>query len=256
MVQLRSRVACRASKLAGVEMAPPDPILGVSEAFKKDDSADKLNLGVGAYRTDELQPCASHLWAFPCSLCFFISCSARCDFRACIVRPMLADLRCNPADLQPWSSRLSHAATRNAEAPADQRGCALAFVVINTRSACLPEMHTDSIRRPDVPGPPPHGHLLRSAVAVRLCFTQRRMRCRYVLEVVKKAEKRMLDKGENKEYLPIQGLDAFRKATVDLLLGADSAASKEVRTNTKKPLSLMHTCVVSADCNHTAAVTL
>lgn len=37
-------------------MAPPDPILGVSEAFKADDSPDKLNLGVGAYRTDELQP--------------------------------------------------------------------------------------------------------------------------------------------------------------------------------------------------------
>jgi hypothetical protein len=52
------RVVCRASKLAGVEMAPPDPILGVSEAFKADTSADKLNLGVGAYRTDDLQPCA------------------------------------------------------------------------------------------------------------------------------------------------------------------------------------------------------
>jgi hypothetical protein len=51
-----SRTACRASKMAAVEMAPPDPILGVSEAFKADTSADKLNLGVGAYRTDELQP--------------------------------------------------------------------------------------------------------------------------------------------------------------------------------------------------------
>jgi aspartate/tyrosine/aromatic aminotransferase len=29
---------------------------GVSEAFKKDTSADKLNLGVGAYRTEELEP--------------------------------------------------------------------------------------------------------------------------------------------------------------------------------------------------------
>lgn len=45
-----------ASKLAGVEMAPPDPILGVSEAFKASTSANKLNLGVGAYRTEELQP--------------------------------------------------------------------------------------------------------------------------------------------------------------------------------------------------------
>jgi len=37
-------------------MAPPDPILGVSEAFKADTSDAKLNLGVGAYRTEELQP--------------------------------------------------------------------------------------------------------------------------------------------------------------------------------------------------------
>ncbi|GKF82395.1 aspartate aminotransferase, chloroplastic-like protein, partial [Tanacetum coccineum] len=37
-------------------MAPPDPILGVSEAFKADTSDMKLNLGVGAYRTEELQP--------------------------------------------------------------------------------------------------------------------------------------------------------------------------------------------------------
>jgi aspartate aminotransferase, chloroplastic len=45
--------------------------------------------------------------------------------------------------------------------------------------------------------------------------------------VVKKAEQNMIAKGENKEYLPIQGLDSFRKATVDLLLG-DSPAVKEV----------------------------
>ncbi|PRQ43591.1 putative aspartate transaminase [Rosa chinensis] len=37
-------------------MAPPDPILGVSEAFKASTNQKKLNLGVGAYRTEELQP--------------------------------------------------------------------------------------------------------------------------------------------------------------------------------------------------------
>lgn len=52
--------------------------------------------------------------------------------------------------------------------------------------------------------------------------------CSYVLEVVKKAERNMIEKGENKEYLPIQGLDSFRKATADLLLGSDSPAVKEV----------------------------
>merc|ERR550514_19545 len=44
------------SFFADVEQAPPDAILGVTEAFLKDNSPDKLNLGVGAYRTEELKP--------------------------------------------------------------------------------------------------------------------------------------------------------------------------------------------------------
>ncbi|XP_023240340.1 aspartate aminotransferase, mitochondrial-like [Centruroides sculpturatus] len=39
-----------------VEMGPPDPILGVSEAFKKDTNPKKINLGVGAYRDDQGKP--------------------------------------------------------------------------------------------------------------------------------------------------------------------------------------------------------
>lgn len=104
-----------ASRLSGVEMAPADPILGVSEAFKASSDPNKLNLGVGAYRTEELQP--------------------------------------------------------------------------------------------------------------------------YVLKVVQKAEQKMLAKGENKEYLPIDGLASFKKATVDLLLGADSPAIAEGRVCTLQSLS-------------------
>lgn len=37
-------------------MAPPDPILGVTEAFKRDKSDKKINLGVGAYRDDNGKP--------------------------------------------------------------------------------------------------------------------------------------------------------------------------------------------------------
>lgn len=33
-----------------VEAAPPDPILGITEAFKKDPRADKINLSVGVYK--------------------------------------------------------------------------------------------------------------------------------------------------------------------------------------------------------------
>jgi hypothetical protein len=49
-------LAVDVTRFDGVPMAPPDPILGVSEAFKADTDDLKLNLGVGAYRTEELQP--------------------------------------------------------------------------------------------------------------------------------------------------------------------------------------------------------
>lgn len=39
-----------------VAMGPPDAILGVTEAFKKDTSPTKINLGVGAYRDDNGKP--------------------------------------------------------------------------------------------------------------------------------------------------------------------------------------------------------
>jgi hypothetical protein len=39
----------------------------------------------------------------------------------------------------------------------------------------------------------------------------------------------MIEKEENKEYLPMQGLDSFRKATVDLLLGQNHPATAEAR---------------------------
>jgi aromatic-amino-acid transaminase len=42
-----------ASLLAAVEMAPRDPILGVSEAFNADTNPKKVNLGIGVYCNDE-----------------------------------------------------------------------------------------------------------------------------------------------------------------------------------------------------------
>lgn len=41
---------------SNVEMGPPDVILGVTEAYKRDNSAKKMNLGVGAYRDDNGKP--------------------------------------------------------------------------------------------------------------------------------------------------------------------------------------------------------
>src|SRR5262249_12558728 len=40
------------SLFSAVEMAPPDPILGVTEAFVADANPNKVNLGVGVYYDD------------------------------------------------------------------------------------------------------------------------------------------------------------------------------------------------------------
>jgi len=39
-----------------VQQGPPDAILGITEAFKKDSHPKKINLGVGAYRDDKGKP--------------------------------------------------------------------------------------------------------------------------------------------------------------------------------------------------------
>ena len=41
------------SLLAGVTLAPKDPILGVTEGFVADKNPGKVNLGVGVYCDDE-----------------------------------------------------------------------------------------------------------------------------------------------------------------------------------------------------------
>lgn len=51
------------------------------------------------------------------------------------------------------------------------------------------------------------------------------------------AENLILNSGGNKEYLPIEGLDAFRRATVKLLLGEGHAAVREGRVATLQALS-------------------
>lgn len=56
-------------------MGPPDPILGVTVAFKADTDANKMNLGVGAYRDDNGKPyvlsCVRKVSLIPYYLNFF-----------------------------------------------------------------------------------------------------------------------------------------------------------------------------------------
>ncbi|CDJ68778.1 aspartate aminotransferase, putative [Eimeria necatrix] len=44
------------SLFAAVPLAPPDPILGLAQAFKEDKNPKKVDLGVGAYRTEDGKP--------------------------------------------------------------------------------------------------------------------------------------------------------------------------------------------------------
>lgn len=47
----QSRLACF-STWSHVEAAPPDPILGLNEAFKKETNPKKVLLGMGTYKDD------------------------------------------------------------------------------------------------------------------------------------------------------------------------------------------------------------
>lgn len=42
-----------ASPWKDVPMGPPDPIIGLTDAYRADDFPQKVNVGVGAYRDDE-----------------------------------------------------------------------------------------------------------------------------------------------------------------------------------------------------------
>ena len=44
------------SHFNNIPQAPIDPIFGLNLAFKADSSPNKVNLGVGAYRTEEGKP--------------------------------------------------------------------------------------------------------------------------------------------------------------------------------------------------------
>lgn len=48
--------AANFSTWAKLEAAPPDPILGLTEAFKKDNNPKKVLLGMGVYRDDAGKP--------------------------------------------------------------------------------------------------------------------------------------------------------------------------------------------------------
>jgi aspartate/tyrosine/aromatic aminotransferase len=45
-----------ASIFSNVEKAEADPILGLSEAYNRDTDPKRVNLGVGAYRTEDGKP--------------------------------------------------------------------------------------------------------------------------------------------------------------------------------------------------------
>ncbi|XP_057668418.1 aspartate aminotransferase, mitochondrial [Diorhabda carinulata] len=60
LLQSKNGICCALQRAnswwSGVQMGPPDAILGVTEAFKRDTNPNKINLGVGAYRDDNGKP--------------------------------------------------------------------------------------------------------------------------------------------------------------------------------------------------------
>ncbi|KAK9463982.1 pyridoxal phosphate-dependent transferase [Lipomyces oligophaga] len=60
LASISSSAILRSSFWKDVPLGPPDAILGITEAFKADEFAEKINLGVGAYRDDNGKP-----WVLP-----------------------------------------------------------------------------------------------------------------------------------------------------------------------------------------------
>jgi hypothetical protein len=60
-VSVSARAMGTASPWANFQMAPPDPIIGLNEAFALDDYPKKVIVGVGAYRDDKGKP-----YVLPC----------------------------------------------------------------------------------------------------------------------------------------------------------------------------------------------
>ena len=58
---ISSASSSSSSPWANYEMAPPDPIIGLNEAFQKDEFPGKVIVGVGAYRDDNGKP-----YVLPC----------------------------------------------------------------------------------------------------------------------------------------------------------------------------------------------
>lgn len=54
--QTLTKVINYSNIFAKVPMAPPDPILGINISYANDTDSRKVNLGVGAYRDDNLKP--------------------------------------------------------------------------------------------------------------------------------------------------------------------------------------------------------
>jgi len=52
----RSASSAKSDWFANVETGPPDAILGITEAYKRDTNPKKVNLGAGAYRDDQGKP--------------------------------------------------------------------------------------------------------------------------------------------------------------------------------------------------------
>jgi len=69
----------------------------------------------------------------------------------------------------------------------------------------------------------------------------------FVLPSVREAEKRLLERGEKKEYAPIDGLPAFRKLALEFAYGSDCSALKEGRIAAVQTLSGTGACRIAGE---------
>ena len=56
LIAICLKYICYSSWWSHIEMGPPDAILGLTEAYKRDKNPKKINVGAGTYRDDNGKP--------------------------------------------------------------------------------------------------------------------------------------------------------------------------------------------------------
>ncbi|KAF4440051.1 aspartate aminotransferase [Fusarium austroafricanum] len=184
-----------------VPQAPEDPLFGLARAYKADESSNKIDLGIGAYRDENAKP-----WVLPVVKKCIALPRTQCPARVTLskrIRSSSSLLR-NPPIIAifVWvmGVSISQCAT----------WILLMQICVTTYQNC------------------PAATALRKSSVLEFELTRRASQADEILRN---------DPELNHEYAPIAGIASFTSKAAELVFGADSAAIQEKRSTTLQTIS-------------------